>query len=790
MSKNEKKTENLSRKLLSKAGIFDNSDFLVEEQKSDNPLIQKLLKSASKSGTGFGKPEFIITAKDKDKEFLIVIECKADTKYHVSETGDNFKDYAVDGVLLYSSYLSKEYNVISIGISGEDERNLKISTYFQAKGSKMPTLLKDENSKNIEQILEWDRYIKLAKFDPKLAEMRHKNLMKFSKDLHDYLRDYAKITEAQKPLIISGILVSLMDLGFKEAYKRYESQDLATACFDAIKKQINKFELGEQKNEKKNAVINAFSFIEYHPELQKFDTKRNESPLMHIIKELDMHVDPFTKDHYDFDIIGNFYGEFIRYTGGDGKGLGIVLTPKHITDLFSDLANVDKNSIVLDICAGTSGFLISAMKKMVEKVDADQKKKILENNLIGIEQEPQMFALAVSNMILRGDGKTNLYQGSCFDDSIFNKVRGKANAGFINPPYSQKGENLHEWDFILRMLDGLQKNATGIAIVPMSLAIDTKHPLREKLLKEHRLEAVMSMPDDLFYPVGTVTCIMVFTAHTPHDTNEHHETWFGYWKDDGFRKDKVQGRIPKSDELWNSIKKSWIEMFRRKEIPGKSVWKKVKQTDEWCAEAYLETDYSDISDNVFINNLVNFASFSFKNGNPEMASNLLGSKNKKLLLKDRNWETFTLDDLFNFEKGERLTKTDRIEGNTPLLTAGESNNGVAEYISLEEFKNKKKMFENKITVDMFFNVFYHNYQYFSDDNIHTLIPKGFNLSQFSSLFIVSVLSKLKYKYAYGRQVRLLRLPYEKICLPVDKNGNPDWKFMEDYIKNLPYPVKV
>jgi type I restriction enzyme M protein len=600
MSKNEKKTENLSRRLLSRVGIFDNDNFLVEEQKSDNPLIQKLLKSASKSGSGTGKPEFIITAKNKDKDFLFVIECKADTKYHISETGDNFKDYAVDGALLYSSYLSKEYNVISIGISGEQEEGSKITTHFQAKRSKFSSLLKDENDKNIEQILEWDRYIKLAKFDPKLAEIRHKDLMKFSKDLHDYLRDYAKITEAQKPLLVSGVLLALMDKGFKKAYIEYEEQELATEAFNSVKKVINQASLGENQDIKKKAVINAFNFIEHHPELQKFDKKRNESPLMHIIKDLDIHVEPFTKDHYDFDIIGNFYGEFIRYTGGDGKGLGIVLTPKHITDLFADLANVDKNSVVLDICAGTSGFLISAMKKMVEKVDADQKKKILENNLIGIEQEPQMFALAVSNMILRGDGKTNLYQGSCFDDSIFNKVKGKANTGFINPPYSQKGENLHEWDFILRMLDGLQKNATGIAIVPMSLAIDTKHPLRENLLKEHRLEAVMSMPDDLFYPVGTVTCIMVFTAHTPHDANEHHETWFGYWKDDGFRKDKVQGRIPKSDELWNSIKKEWLTMFHnRKEIPGKSIRKRIDQNDEWCAEAYLETDYSDISEEDF-----------------------------------------------------------------------------------------------------------------------------------------------------------------------------------------------
>lgn len=608
MGKNEKKTENLSRKLLTKVGIFNNNDFIVEEQKSDNPIIQKLLKNASKSGDGLGKPEFIIRKKDEN-DFLIVIECKADTKYHESKNRDLYKDYAVDGVLLYGSYLSKEFDVIAIGISGENEGDAKISTFLFTKKSFSCIDLLDENNQKIKKILTWDRYIDRAKFDPVLAKSRHSDLMKFSRELHDYMRDYAKITEAQKPLLVSGILLALMDRGFEVAYKKYEGEELANETFNSINKIIEKAELGDTHETKKKAVINAFSFIAHHPELQKIDTRKNESPLLHIVRDLHTHVQPFTKDHYDFDIIGNFYGEFIRYTGGDGKGLGIVLTPKHITDLFAELAKLDKNSVVLDICAGTGGFLISAMKKMTEKVSAEEKKKILSNSLIGIEQEPQMFALAVSNMILRGDGKTNLYQGSCFDDLLFDKIKGKASAGFMNPPYSQKGDNLHEWDFVIRMLNGLNKNATGIVIVPMSLAIDTKHPLREKLLSEHRLEAVMSMPDDLFYPIGTVTCIMVFSAHTPHDNDKNHESWFGYWKNDGFRKDKVLGRIPKSNNSWESIKNDWLEMFRRKEVAGKSVWKKVSKEDEWCAEAYLETDYTDITEDDFAKQLKKYSMF-------------------------------------------------------------------------------------------------------------------------------------------------------------------------------------
>src|SRR3989338_539377 len=316
MLKNEKKTEKLTRQFLLEVGIYDNNDFIIEEQKSDNPIIQKLLKNASKSGVGLGKPEFIVRKKD-DNEFLMVIECKADVKYHESKDKNLYKDYAVDGVLLYGSYLSKEFNVIAIGISGENESNIKVSTFLYPKNSAKYIYLLDENNQKIQKILSWDRYIERVKFDPVLAQTRHVDLMKFSRELHDYMRDYAKITEAQKPLLVSGVLIAFMDKGFEKAYTAYEGEDLAENTFLAIQGMINKAQLGDNHEAKKIAVINAFSFIKHHPELQKVDKKRNESPLFHIVKELYIHVKPFTKDHYDFDIIGNFYGEFIRYTGGD-----------------------------------------------------------------------------------------------------------------------------------------------------------------------------------------------------------------------------------------------------------------------------------------------------------------------------------------------------------------------------------------------------------------------------------------------------------------------------------------
>ncbi len=158
----------------------------------------------------------------------------------------------------------------------------------------------------------------------------------------------------------------------------------------------------------------------------------------------------------------------------------------------------------------------------------------------------------------------------------------------------------------------------------------------------------------------------------------------------------------------------------------------------------------------------------------------------KIELNVKNWKNFKIIDLFDIKKGERLVKEERIEGNIPLITATSENNGVVNYISYEEFKENKKIFRDKLTIDMFFNVFYHNYEYFSDDNVHSLIPKNISLNKYICLFLATILKNLQYKYDFGRQVRLQRLDLDEIKLPIDKHGNPDWIFMEEYIKSLPY----
>ena len=105
---------------------------------------------------------------------------------------------------------------------------------------------------------------------------------------------------------------------------------------------------------------------------------------------------------------------------------------------------------------------------------------------------------------------------------------------------------------------------------------------------------------------------MVWTAHVPHPTDK--KTFFGYYRDDGFVKRKKLGRVDAYGK-WNAIKAEWLDLYRnRTEKPGFSVLHTVTHTDEWCAEAYMETDYSTLTDDVFIRKMKEFIAFNYLNG--------------------------------------------------------------------------------------------------------------------------------------------------------------------------------
>lgn len=609
---NERNTENLVRDALREFDYYDDGNNIsVEEQKSVIDEVKRLLKSGSKGDKGGrGYPEFLVSNADTP-DFLIVYECKASLSDHESGSvplvlaGDDLKEseeetskrvrrYAVDGVLHYAKLLSKSYNVIAVAVSGEKKASARKSVYVHSKGSRTARSLVSKNDGNpITEILPWKDFLDHAVFDPAVRQARLDDLMAFARELHTFMRDYAKLTESEKPLLVSGTLIALQNKAFAVSYNHHDKKDLPAKWIETIKDEISRAEIPQAK---KDNMAQPYASISIHPELAKKSKEYPKGILHELVKRIHEKAAPLMKAEEGTDILGHFYGEFLKYTGGDKKALGIVLTPRHITELFALLSNVNKKSTVLDICAGTGGFLVSAMSRMMREANTERERvRIKSSGLIGIEQQPNMFALAASNMILRGDGKANLYQGSCFDDAIAKAVKKhKPDIGLLNPPFAQGTADLHELRFIQQMLASLEKGGTGVAIVPMSCAI-SPNPLRQELMNEHTLDAVMSMPTELFYPVGVVCCIMVWTAHKPHAVSKR-DTWFGYWKDDGFIKTKHKGRVDAKGG-WPALRAYWVDMYRNRRVKaGESVLRSVRHDDEWCAEAYMETDYSALTE--------------------------------------------------------------------------------------------------------------------------------------------------------------------------------------------------
>ena len=252
------------------------------------------------------------------------------------------------------------------------------------------------------------------------------------------------------------------------------------------------------------------------------------------------------------------------------------------------------------------------------KGDALKEKEIKSSRLIGTEYQSHIFALAVSNMYIHQDGKTNIINGSCFDDDIMTFVKSKKpTIGFLNPPYkANKKTDTDELEFVLNNLECLVDGGICIAIVPAQSALSQSgkvYEIKKKLLEKHTLEAVLSMPDELFFnsKVNVVTCIMIFTAHKPHPKNK--ETYFGYYKDDGFVKRKNKGRID-AHENWSNIKEKWLaHYYNRKVTAGLSVNMAVSADMEWLAESYMNTDYSNLSDELFEDAVLKYMSFLMNN---------------------------------------------------------------------------------------------------------------------------------------------------------------------------------
>lgn len=373
--------------------------------------------------------------------------------------------------------------------------------------------------------------------------------------------------------------------------------------------------------------------------------KLNVKAFREILYFIENDILPFINDKSTAgqDLLNLFFITFNKYVGKADKNQAF--TPDHITDFMTKITGVNYRTRVLDITCGSGSFLVRAMTTELDDCPtaADQE-KVKKEHIFGIEYDENIFGLATTNMLIHGDGNSNIINGSCFDykDWIMDTV--KPTVILMNPPYNcqrssmdknyvktwtekqkedpSKGLYFVKW--IADIINEMETTATVAVLLPVSCAIGTSSEIKKMkkdILKNNTLDAVFTLPNEIFYPGASASaCCMIFKLGVPHNHTSNPDTFFGYYKEDGFKKKKNLGRVEQIDPItgegkWSSIEKQWIDLYRnRTTVDGISATAKVDGNSEWLCEAYMKTDYTLLKEDDFQKTVNNYIAFQIKEG--------------------------------------------------------------------------------------------------------------------------------------------------------------------------------
>lgn len=599
MTLNEASTDLWVYDLLKDAGLQ------LYPQGSSIKEIKEALKSASKKGTGrVGFPEYVGVVKD----FIILIEDKSNVDKHIklneydliAEDTKSVVNYAVNGALFYGKHLAENTSykkIIAIGVSG-NEKNHCMTPIFVSERGEYEVLEDIETFISFKESNIDEYYIKEILKEKTSFEKETSEILKDAAKLHEDLRNYGSVQDQDKPLIVSGILLALREM----EYGNFNIESLVgdtkitdgQKIYDAIKDNLSRANVSPEV--KKDKLLNQFTVIKDNTKINLIDGKLGKTPNRHFTEFLYQSIYQsirFTNNTEDY--LGRFYGEFMSYSGSDGQSLGIVLTPRHITDLFCDLVDLKSSDKILDPTCGTAGFLISSMHNMLNLTnDPSVKDNIKQNQLFGIESQSYMFTIATTNMILRGDGKSNLENKDFLRENPAHLQLKGCTVGMMNPPYSQgskENPDLYEISFTEHLLNSIVIGGRIAVIIPQSSLTNKtlyEKSIKTNILKHHTLEGVITLNKNTFYGVGTNPCIAIFTAHRPHPKNKLCK--FINFEDDGYIVAKHIGLVETATakDKTQHLLDVWFD--RIKDDTNFCVETTIESDDEWLHSFYYFND--------------------------------------------------------------------------------------------------------------------------------------------------------------------------------------------------------
>ncbi|MDR2526724.1 MAG: SAM-dependent methyltransferase [Rickettsiales bacterium] len=567
------------------------------------------------------------------------------------ETKQNFKDSDKEQLFNYAR-LEKQYkpqnNIIAILSNTNDDKTRvwKISSIDGCEEYDDKEI-KDASIKSAEEYL---KYFEMQNINDK------QKVMQATYKLNEILHKNG-ITESLRSQFVGSCLLALNDDVFE-----YKNGNLTTKqIIEGIKGVIEKLLGSSQQKDKKLKVLSRNILNN-----EKIENLQNNKfkVILDYIKE---NIIPFINQtsNKGQDLLNLFFTTFNKYVGKEDKNQAF--TPDHIVHFMCKVAEINRDSVVLDPTCGSGAFLVQAMMQAIADCGDNNaaKEKVKKEQIFGIENEERAFGLSTTNMLIHGDGNSNIiYKDGfgCFGmtkdtlKSDFKTSEVKINRILMNPPYNAVPNNIpndykKDWKkekdeengaekevksktdptkgfvFVNHCINFVEKEGKLLCLLPLSAAIGSSDIIKKekaKILKNNMLEAVFTLPSEVFFPGASVgVCCMVFRVGAPHMTqNENGEliprfpTFFGYFKEDGLVKKKNLGRVDIKDR-WENIEKEWLDLYRgttgNRVKSGLSVLQKVDENDEWLAEAYMETSYDNLKQDDFECAVQDYLSFLVKN---------------------------------------------------------------------------------------------------------------------------------------------------------------------------------
>lgn len=544
-------------------------DYKLEQENLNSEIDKALNEYASKSGgNGGNRPDAKLLIQDENlnyypvlieykgyKDKLVKLDSNGQVENKTNKNEPNYKNinsYAVNGAVHYANailHYTSYTDVIAIGVTGYKntigELEYSIGVYYVSKDnfglgqevSKYTDLsfLKKEN---------FDDFIKTVKELSLSAEEIERLKEKREKEINaslvalnnDIYKNEKGLGENDRVYLVAASIIST--LGIPGIIRPLEKSDLKSSTElgerdgDIIVRKIEGF-LNHKNlpSEKKDLIVRTLKNTLLTDNINK--PINGESQLKRVFSKIVDDLGIYYKIGLTTDFTGKLFNEMYSWLGFTQDKLNdVVLTPSYVATLLVKLARVNKDSYVWDFATGSAGLLVAAMNEMLidakEKIkspeELEQKNlKIKAEQLLGLEVLSNIYMLAILNMILMGDGSSNILNRDSLNDFNGNYGFGKidekfpATAFILNPPYSADGNGMV---FVEKALSMMEKGYASI-IIQNSAGSSKAIEYNKRILKNNTLLASIKMPIDLFIGRSSVqTNIYVFRVAEPHQKDD------------------------------------------------------------------------------------------------------------------------------------------------------------------------------------------------------------------------------------------------------------------------------